>query len=615
LAAVLQIVFVLASPVLQTVLGLAALRRISGWAGNGEIQGGRDLPTAFMLGLLIHLTAIFFLKLIGLFWIPAVLLPLIPPLLWERGVWREFAGAARFRPNLNFVVWFAVILGLGVSLFQTVEGIQTPWTNNYGDLTFHLGMISSFVFGGNFPPEYHIFAGARLSYPIMVNLWSAALWSFFPVFGTLAFIFVFQWTVLWCAVYFFLRGNRWWLAPWAVLLGGGCYGVWGSYSWELIPKGNPWAVFLTTIWVTQRSALFGAAALLAGLHLFFSAFDEDQEISAAGGARERIAGAGLLFALAPLVHTHSWLAGVLFAGLMLGGRGCAALLGRAAADGKRRRFRRYAGYLLTFAAALLPAVIFLPWLVGKSGMVTWMWGWVEGYTPDQPVLENIWKSAKMWLLNAPAWLTVVFVYWAVTQRRLEIAALAALFLLGNTVKLAYWDWDQLKLFIAIYIISLQLWTRENSAVLWRLHWLFLLLMVPAAVECAKIFSKGEQYTVYEQAAVEQAETVRTLTPPDAVFAAAPDHNTLITLTGRKLFAGYDGTLWSHGLDYGERRKILEDPARLCRCAAEREAFPDLVCPDYLLWTGAEQRFWKRPSPPACAREAGAPFIFRLESSK
>lgn len=59
------------------------------------------------------------------------------------------------------------------AMFEKPDGIYTGVLNNYGDLPFHLSVITRFAFGQNFPPEDPTFAGARFTYPFMTDFISA----------------------------------------------------------------------------------------------------------------------------------------------------------------------------------------------------------------------------------------------------------------------------------------------------------------------------------------------------------------------------------------------------------------------------------------------------------
>jgi hypothetical protein len=52
-------------------------------------------------------------------------------------------------------------------------GISTGLLNNFGDLPFHLSVITSFAFGNNFPPEDPTYAGVRFTYPFISDFVSA----------------------------------------------------------------------------------------------------------------------------------------------------------------------------------------------------------------------------------------------------------------------------------------------------------------------------------------------------------------------------------------------------------------------------------------------------------
>jgi hypothetical protein len=74
-----------------------------------------------------------------------------------------------------FYAFVAVVMWLvfARALLERPDGIYTGVLNNYGDLPFHLSVITRFAFGGNFPPEDPTFAGARFTYPFLTDFISA----------------------------------------------------------------------------------------------------------------------------------------------------------------------------------------------------------------------------------------------------------------------------------------------------------------------------------------------------------------------------------------------------------------------------------------------------------
>jgi hypothetical protein len=115
-----------------------------------------------------------------------------PLLLLATGHYRASAGAdidnalraisrATVRPGRWDFIYFLFYAGVAIAmwlifsraLLEQSNGIFTGVLNNYGDLPFHLSVITRFAYGQNFPPEDPTFAGARFTYPFITDLISA----------------------------------------------------------------------------------------------------------------------------------------------------------------------------------------------------------------------------------------------------------------------------------------------------------------------------------------------------------------------------------------------------------------------------------------------------------
>jgi hypothetical protein len=558
MTALAQLLLLLASPLLDAALGLALASLVARavrapGVADGELAcgGAGALASLFALGLLARLAGVFALLLLGLPWWCAALLPWLPALAFVGPLLHRLDLRA-LRGEWNFALFLAVALALGASLFSVDDegAVATIWRNNYGDLAFHVGLVASFALGANFPPEYPVYAGATLSYPFFADLATASAWWIEPTLPALRRAFALEWVVLWCAVYALLDGRRNPLLPWALLFGGGSLLFLGENAGQRIEAGVPFAAFLPTIWVPQRAALLGACAALAALRFF------------ARDDRFGIAASGLVLALSPLAHLHLGLVAGLWIALVLALR-------------PSRNPRRRANLVL-FAAFALPALLWLPWLVGKAGTLSLMPGWGPG-------------GLATWLRDAPVWLALAAFLWWRTRRHALFAPLALLFAAGNFVRLAVWDWDQIKVFLGVYLVFLAIWSRLPERGARLAQWACLLLVIPGLVEAGAAL-RSEPRVVYRARDVERAEAVRERTPPSAVFAAAPRHDSIVTLAGRRLFAGYPATLWSHGIDSRAREEMLRDLAALAAC--------DLpLCPTHLLWTERERAFWHVAAPP------------------
>ena len=82
------------------------------------------------------------------------------------------------RLPFGYIVFYAFVAVVLWRTFQRAmidvpEGIFTGVLNNFGDLPFHLSVISSFAYGNNFPPEDPTYAGVRFTYPFLTDFVSA----------------------------------------------------------------------------------------------------------------------------------------------------------------------------------------------------------------------------------------------------------------------------------------------------------------------------------------------------------------------------------------------------------------------------------------------------------
>lgn len=85
------------------------------------------------------------------------------------------------RPNRWHFIYFFFYAGVAVAMWLIFsralliqsDGVFTGVLNNYGDLPFHLSVITRFAYGQNFPPEDPTFSGVRFTYPFITDFISA----------------------------------------------------------------------------------------------------------------------------------------------------------------------------------------------------------------------------------------------------------------------------------------------------------------------------------------------------------------------------------------------------------------------------------------------------------
>jgi len=433
-------------------------------------------------------------------------------------------------------------------LFYTVGNswrILSP--NNLGDLSLHIQFIRYFAEGAPFWPESPILSGVPLTYPIGADFFNSLLClAGMPLERGLI------WTGLAGAAL-----SAWALWRWggafalaALLFNGGLLGfaVFQSGQIEDYQTGAAWKNFFLTMMVPQRGMLF---ALPTGL-LLLRCWRED--FFGTGSGVPHIL-QFFLYVSMPLFSVHSFL----FLSLTL-----ASIF--VFQPSSRRR-------LLGFVALAVPPATLGVWFVtggfsAASGL-RWLPGWMQG--------DDGWK---FWALNFGILLVMTpFFFWkAIARGNPESRAFGGVsmgvFTLCFLVAFAPWEWDNTKLLIWAWLVA--------APMIWSLV-LKPLPSIPRATLCVLLFFSGAVSLVggldrrhgYDLASREELAATRIAfrdVPALDRIAVEPRFNHPVILLGRPVVCGYEGHLWSHGLDYREKlaklRQVLALEAGWIEAAKE-----------------------------------------------
>src|SRR5215471_6075744 len=530
----------------------------------------------------------------------ALLVLFLPSLLLLRKNFREYVvgqtrealqsglQAARrpTRTTIAYVLFYCALTILLSAVFasaayETTDGIFTAVRNNLGDLPLHLQVISSFALGRNLPPEDPTFAGVRFAYPFMADFLTAmlmkatgtdairAMWAE-NMFSALALVgMLHYWTLL-------LTRNRpaGFIAPLLVLFSGGL--GWAQifqdvhdsehglipllaslpHSYTIMDVGGilRWGNSLTTLFVPQRSILFGMPLAIVIFCQWWLALDSDSEEQAqpvpqTAGTRRMLA-AGIFGGLMPLVHAHTFL-------VVMAMGGCLALIFH----------KKWRMWLLFFATAIVVALPQLLWL-GRSGGVQlssylgWQPGWDHAsFNPVVFWLANTGLFIPL-LLMALLWRSPGF---ALPRRVLKFYAPFLLcFILPNLFKVAPWIWDNVKVLFWWYVASAPLvaWVvAQGFARRHSLRWLAaaaLAAMVAAgALDVLAVITGATEYREFDRDAIAIAQQISDHAAPRSVVLHAPGFNSPVFLTGRRSLMGYAGWMWSRGLDSSQRQADIQ----------------------------------------------------------
>lgn len=492
---------------------------------------------------------------------------------------------------LLFYVITTVILWrvFSKAMIQDSEGISTGLLNNFGDLPFHLSVITGFAYGNNFPPEDPTYAGVRFTYPFLSDFASAL---FVRCGADLRQSMFIENLILAISLVGLL--HRWALVllrdklaaiitPLIVLLNGGFgwvllinkahdneYGLLGVLSdlppsFTVIPETTwRWGNAISALLIPQRGFLMGLPLAVIVFTQWWLAADVEEpnkskkasakksvvdQSSPSQGSVRRMIAAGCIAGLLPLAHAHSFV-------VVMAMGGCLALIQR-----------RWLDWFAFFAAASVISIPQLLWstshtAVSAGSFFAWEVGWDRG-------TENpIWFWFKNTGLFIPLILAAVLIRGRdyLINRRLLLFYLPFVlcFVVPNFLKMAPWIWDNIKVLFYWWVASApivalllsKLWKdnliRRGVAVL-----LFVCLTLAGGLDVASIALRSVKYGIFDKGGIEFAEFVKQQTLPRALIIHAPVHNEPVFLTGRKSLMGYPGHIWTHGLEFVHRESDIK----------------------------------------------------------
>lgn len=494
-------------------------------------------------------------------------------------------------------VYIFVLLGvLWIRENDILVAVYAAW----GDTAYHLDMISRLRYSDPFILIHPVLAGERLTYPFLVNLLSAL----YQRTGS-GVLFAWHVPVLVFGVSFvllvYLFGKRLFLGSRAsavalvvlLLYGSGTGFLWYfddiKNGWEdngaasairhavnppktytnldvadtrdtiLWPVNIKWIVPAISFFSHQRSFIPGIALAIL---LFMG-------IRTTRGS-PHLWRWGIVWGMIPMVHVHTFIAVSI---VML----CWFLT-----DIKHWRYWILSGItaaLMVFPQlfVLVPDILLSP---GDSSFIRFSSGWVACKTttewlsciPPVTVFESVYSwLVWFWTVNFGllfwVWLASLIVLPLVLHFRNPrlnirlneyVVPGVVLFIVPNIVLFQPWDFDNNKILLywwffasvtSIYFLTALVQNRKLYVVL--LVFFVFLSSFSGLIEVMNRFSEGKSgyYNYYEQHHLLASEWIKQNTKPNDIFLTGDQPTQFIPmLTGRPIYLGYHGWLWSQGKD-------------------------------------------------------------------
>ena len=571
---------------------------------------------------------------------------------------------------LAFYLAIAILLAMvfNRAVFERADGIYTGVMNNLGDLPLHLQIINSFAQGHNLPPEDPTFAGVRFAYPFLVDFFAAmlvragasvifAMWLQNMVMALALVGLLHYWTILLTRnrlagviaplLVLFSGGMGWWLL-FSESGSDGFFAMLGSlqHDYTIVPNSIlRWGNSLTTLFVPQRSILFGMPLAITIFCQWWLAISQQEKAQASTADQisspsadtqnpspaklaksrrkaakkssialqtdppnfylRRLLAAGLCGGLLPLIHAHTFL-------VIMAAAACLTLIFRST----------WRSWLYFFVAALVVSAPEILWLANTGGVHAGSYlGWQPGWDHSQH--NVIW----FWFVNTGLFipLLVIALVWRRGAPKLPrrvlwfYAPFVFCFLIPNLVKVAPWIWDNIKVLFLWYVASAPLvawllarWWQQRSFVRWFAPLALATLLLAGALDVLRVVSEASEYREFDAQGIAVASLISAQTAPRALVLHAPTYNSPVFLTGRRSLLGYPGWMWSRGLDYSERSADIQ---RIYLGVPEADALLQKYNVDYVLVGPMElasfkvnEQFWSKYK---TLSQAGAYRVYKI----
>ncbi len=555
------------------------------WAGSvcGTVAYmWSHLPFSLFLGftVLSHLLGLVLtLALLAIcFWITAAR---------QENPWRRLLGNWKFSWDKSGIILLAVLIPLMLYAFLCLDnhilnesqGAYQTGQCTYGDLNFHLGIITSVAEQGTFPPDYNIFPGRQLDYYFLCDSVSSSLYLFgtglrtayiLPVLIGFAQVFAGFWFLAQSIV---KRAGKTLLAFLLFFFNGGLglfyfldnlredktnftkiFTAYYQTPTNYVNSGTRtsnicWTNTVVDMMLPQRATLFGWMILLLVLYLLYHGVFE--------GEKNYFLPAGILGGLIPMIQTYAYFT-----------LGLVALCWLIYSCIKEKFSK---GILLSWLRFGLPAVLLA---------VPQFYLWIFGAVSDEKFLRfsfNAYNASDNWLWFwvknvGIVFLLIPFAFFNASRKKKAVYAGGLLiFIVAELVVFQTYAYDNNKLYLIWYLFTAILVADFLVECYDRLQGvkgrsLLAALLIVVCVNAAFFTmireyvsgTPGNSYTLYNADEVKGAEFVRENTAPSSLFLSYYNHNNAVScLTGRNIYCGAATFLYSHGVDYSSRQKLID----------------------------------------------------------
>lgn len=302
-----------------------------------------------------------------------------------------------------------------------------------------------------------------------------------------------------------------------------------------------WFNIVVHEFLPQRGILLGIPLMLVFIMLLLHWQNNKFKVS-----NTKIALAGFFSSAMLFFHVHSYIAFAFF---------CILLLIK-----ERNYWRKI--FVFGISASIPSLIIFY---IFHSGNVSGFLQFYPGWLSNAKALNT--NFFYFWMLNWGFFLPIaVFSIWKKKlYKHFLILGAIIIFIICNLFILQPYDWDNSKLFTWVYLLFsipvtlflVDLWSKKIQ---WKIISivLFIIIIASGALDLIRLTHAEELSAQFLSAdEIYLAESFRKISNPADIVLTSDKHNHWVsTLTGRQILMGYNGWLWSYGINYEKRREEI-----------------------------------------------------------
>lgn len=449
------------------------------------------------------------------------------------------------------------------------DGWYVGQVNLYGDLVLHLSFINKFLETGKILVESPIYPIPKPNYPIFADLITAQIakftgvdWALFitTFLGGLLVIYVARIfirnfiksenVIFLSLLLFFVSGGLGFIYFFADFLSSGkniadfLLAMPNEYT-DIKENGYWWINSVLAYFLPQRGFLFAFPITLTALLLLYQGVKKKK--------RPFFLLAGLLSGVLPLIQAHS-----LFVIFLLSIVYSLASVFKA--KNKVQLFKNWMIFAITTATLSVPLFN----VISSSNNVISNFRFDPGFTSEENIIIFWIKNLGLF---APALIAAIIWIFKKNKHLFYLyLPFLMLFILANIFVFQPWAFDNTKIMIYWYFASsiLVAYFLYEEFFEQNLHkkiigtTIVCFLILAGSLDILRTFTPVTSYQIFTKNDLEIAAAVRNLTPKDALFLTASNHNHPIpALSGRSTLLGFHGWIWSHGLPYEDRAHDIE----------------------------------------------------------